>query len=380
MLDAARAAAEETCSTRFSSQPVRKPMPRSWRGWTCRPSRMSGCARRSNEGPLGPGMTVGAPERLDASHDTDSFASGVEGLDHWPKRRALKNQATGASRTFVACEDRRVLAYYALASSAVAVVSAPGRFRRNMPDPIPVVVLARLAVDQSRQGDGMRPGARARRRPARDSGSRCHRHSGHDRPCAHVGGKGLLRADRLRAVADRSDVAHGHSDRPRSEPLGSSSDRACAQIPGNFLRGGAGHAVRHRDADQRATRRAGSRRPDRRGLERRGARCGDRLCRPPEVDRPGHHPERQAHRRETLAAGRGCEGCRAAFVHGTAAAGATLEDVASQQKSFIAILAGIAVDKGLLDARGPCRRTSAPAGRRHAAAGGRDCRAQPRWR
>ena len=99
-------------------------------------------------------MTVGAPERLDASHDTDSFASGVEGLDHWLKRRALKNQATGASRTFVACEDRRVLAYYALASSAVAVVSAPGRFRRNMPDPIPVVVLARLAVDRSLQGGG----------------------------------------------------------------------------------------------------------------------------------------------------------------------------------------------------------------------------------
>lgn len=99
-------------------------------------------------------MTVGRPERLDASHDTDSFASGVEGLDHWLKRRALKNQATGASRTFVACDDRRVLAYYALASSAVAVVSAPGRFRRNMPDPIPVVVLARLAVDQSRQGSG----------------------------------------------------------------------------------------------------------------------------------------------------------------------------------------------------------------------------------
>ena len=99
-------------------------------------------------------MTIGAPEPLDASHDIESFDSGVEGLDHWLKRRALKNQTTGASRTFVACDDRRVMAYYALASSAVAVVSAPGRFRRNMPDPIPVVVFARLAVDQSRQGSG----------------------------------------------------------------------------------------------------------------------------------------------------------------------------------------------------------------------------------
>jgi len=99
-------------------------------------------------------MTVAAPEPLDAHHDIDSFVSGVESLDHWLKRRALKNQATGASRTFVVCEDRRVLAYYALASSAITVDTAPGRFRRNMPDPIPVVVLGRLAVDQSQQAKG----------------------------------------------------------------------------------------------------------------------------------------------------------------------------------------------------------------------------------
>ncbi len=71
----------------------------------------------------------------------------VESLDVWLKRRALKNQITGASRTFVICESTSVMAYYALASSAVVVNAAPGRFRRNMPDPIPVVVLARLAVD-----------------------------------------------------------------------------------------------------------------------------------------------------------------------------------------------------------------------------------------
>ncbi|WP_310134451.1 GNAT family N-acetyltransferase [Paraburkholderia terricola] len=72
-----------------------------------------------------------------------------------PRRRALKNQAGGASRTFVACDGQRVLAYYALASGAVAVDAAPGRFRRNMPDPIPVVVLGRLAVDRSLQGRGV---------------------------------------------------------------------------------------------------------------------------------------------------------------------------------------------------------------------------------
>jgi len=100
-------------------------------------------------------MTVSAPQLLAAHHEVAAFACGVDSLDHWLKRRALQNQASGASRTFVACDGPRVLAYYALASSAVVMNAAPGRFRRNMPEPIPVVVLGRLAVDQSLQGKGM---------------------------------------------------------------------------------------------------------------------------------------------------------------------------------------------------------------------------------
>jgi predicted N-acetyltransferase YhbS len=100
-------------------------------------------------------MTVSAPEPLAPHHDIEAFGSGVESLDSWLKRRALKNQATGASRTFVACDGRGVLAYYALASSAIAIDTAPGGFRRNMPDPIPVVVLGRLAVDLSQRGRGL---------------------------------------------------------------------------------------------------------------------------------------------------------------------------------------------------------------------------------
>jgi len=69
--------------------------------------------------------------------------------------RARAYQLTGASRTFVTCEAGAVIAYYALASSAVTVATAPGRFRRNMPDPIPVVVLARLAVAKSHHGQGV---------------------------------------------------------------------------------------------------------------------------------------------------------------------------------------------------------------------------------
>ncbi|RDS82845.1 N-acetyltransferase [Dyella monticola] len=100
-------------------------------------------------------MTLAAPEPLGPHHDVEPFQSGVETLDIWLKRRALKNQSSGASRTFVVCEGARVVAYYALAASAVTVDAAPGRFRRNMPDPIPVVVLGRLAVDQSQQGKGI---------------------------------------------------------------------------------------------------------------------------------------------------------------------------------------------------------------------------------
>ncbi|KUY87062.1 GNAT family acetyltransferase [Burkholderia cepacia] len=100
-------------------------------------------------------MTWRPPEPLTAEHVLDRFDSGVASLDVWLKRRALANQRSGASRTFVACEHDAVRAYYALASGAVAMAAAPGRFRRNMPDPVPVVVLGRLAVDQTQQGTGL---------------------------------------------------------------------------------------------------------------------------------------------------------------------------------------------------------------------------------
>jgi GNAT superfamily N-acetyltransferase len=96
---------------------------------------------------------VGLPMR--DRHDCSAFACGRETLDAWLKQRALGNQASGASRTFVVCDPGRVIAYYALASSAVASKCATGRLRRNMPDPVPVVVLARLAADGPYQGLGL---------------------------------------------------------------------------------------------------------------------------------------------------------------------------------------------------------------------------------
>lgn len=94
-----------------------------------------------------------APEPLAASHRLDDFACGESSLDEWLKRRALANQMSGASRTFVvADQDNSVRGYYAMAAGAVAHHMATGSVRRNMPDPVPVMVLARLAVDQRSQG------------------------------------------------------------------------------------------------------------------------------------------------------------------------------------------------------------------------------------
>ncbi|TRC96112.1 GNAT family N-acetyltransferase [Mesorhizobium sp. WSM4303] len=101
-------------------------------------------------------MTLRPPVPLDRTHNVSSFSSGVPVLDDWLKRRALANQDSGATRTFVAClNDGSVVAYYALASGGVAASHAPGRFRRNMPDPIPVAILARLALDVSHQRQGL---------------------------------------------------------------------------------------------------------------------------------------------------------------------------------------------------------------------------------
>lgn len=95
------------------------------------------------------------PDPLESAHDSTSFSCGEPTLDQWLTRRALANQATGASRAFVICLEKAVVAYYALSANAVAVEAAPGRFRRNMPDPIPVVLLGRLAVDLGWQGKGL---------------------------------------------------------------------------------------------------------------------------------------------------------------------------------------------------------------------------------
>jgi GNAT superfamily N-acetyltransferase len=100
-------------------------------------------------------VRLSPPEPLAASHDLSGFNSGVPVLDEWLIRGALRNQEGGGSRTYVVCEGQRVVGYHALASGGVLAEHATGRFRRNMPSPIPVAILARLAVDRSWQKRGL---------------------------------------------------------------------------------------------------------------------------------------------------------------------------------------------------------------------------------
>ena len=103
-------------------------------------------------------MTSGplqAPVPLADRHDVEAFASGAPTLDAWIRRKARANQASGASRTYVLCRGDRVVGFYALAAGSVSHDLSPRKLRQNMPDPVPVIVLGRLAVDVSEQGNGL---------------------------------------------------------------------------------------------------------------------------------------------------------------------------------------------------------------------------------
>ncbi len=102
---------------------------------------------------LQPNLQLSVPQPLLIDHLLDEFACGEAVLDEWLKRRAMSNQLSGASRTFVvADQDNRIYGYYAMAAGAVTHQMATSSVRRNMPDPVPVMVLARLAVDHRAQG------------------------------------------------------------------------------------------------------------------------------------------------------------------------------------------------------------------------------------
>ena len=90
--------------------------------------------------------TLSAPQLLDDQHQLADFESGEPFLDEWLKRRAARNQANRSSRTYVVCAGKTVLGYYCLAAGALSHADAPSTLRRNRPDPVPVLILGRLAI------------------------------------------------------------------------------------------------------------------------------------------------------------------------------------------------------------------------------------------
>jgi predicted N-acetyltransferase YhbS len=98
---------------------------------------------------------ISPPTALTDSHEVSGFDCGNNVLNDWLIKRALKNQYNNASRSFVVCQEQRVIGYYALANGSVERLDAPKSIARNMPEPIPVVVLGRLAVDLRAQREGL---------------------------------------------------------------------------------------------------------------------------------------------------------------------------------------------------------------------------------
>ncbi len=104
----------------------------------------------------GPTLTpLTPPAPITASHALADFDCGEAYLNDSLKRRALKNHAAGASRCFVLSDGATVVGYYSLSAGAISHESAPKALRRNMPDPLPVLLMGRLAIDKRYHNQGL---------------------------------------------------------------------------------------------------------------------------------------------------------------------------------------------------------------------------------
>jgi predicted N-acetyltransferase YhbS len=135
-------------------------------------------------------MTLSRPVPLDRFHDTHLFDCGVAPLNEYLRKYALLNHQNRSARTYVALRDDRIVGYYALASGSVSRDEVPARVAHGLGNyPVPITVLARLAVDLSEKGKGL--------------------------------GRGLLKDAVLRAfqaselVGSRAIVTHAKDDSPK---------------------------------------------------------------------------------------------------------------------------------------------------------------------
>lgn len=96
-----------------------------------------------------------SPRPISADDDTSSFSSGDSALDEWLRRYGLANHAAGAARVYVTLRDGKVVGYYALSATSVLRAEATMRAAKAMPQPVPAILLGRLAVSQKEQGSGL---------------------------------------------------------------------------------------------------------------------------------------------------------------------------------------------------------------------------------
>ena len=101
-------------------------------------------------------MSLRGPDSLEARHRLEGFDCGKPALNEWLLRHARQAQGSGSAKTFVVADDDRVVGYFSLTVGQVDTLEAPERIRKGMGQyPIPVVILARLAVSIQDQGKGI---------------------------------------------------------------------------------------------------------------------------------------------------------------------------------------------------------------------------------
>jgi len=101
-------------------------------------------------------VSLTAPQPLDGHHRVDAFDCGKPTLTEWLLRHARQAQASGSARAFVSCEAERIAGYYSLTVGQIDTLEAPQRVRKGIGQyPIPLVILARLAVDLDYQRHGL---------------------------------------------------------------------------------------------------------------------------------------------------------------------------------------------------------------------------------